>query len=58
MNAQSIIRQINELNQSIRAINHGFHTSPPVGFYHRLVMIETATMRIANLMFHLERAGA
>jgi hypothetical protein len=57
MTKSSLISQINELNASIAAINHGFHANPPKGFDHRLVLIETKTARIANLMFWLERAA-
>lgn len=57
MTKQSLMNQINELNASIRAINAGFHSDPPRGFDHRLVMIEIKTMRINNLMFWLERAA-
>lgn len=48
----SNLRQIDELNTSIRAMNHTL--SQPGNEHHRYhltVQIEVATMRIGNLMF-------
>lgn len=47
----SNLRQIEELNASIRAMNHTMATKPECAnlFPHLQTQIEVATMRIANL---------